>query len=143
LPDDADQKEKDYVMLSDIFPTGWHATRLAALKPGESIVIFGAGPAGLMATLSARIQGASQVFVVDGEADRLALAKKLGAVTIDDKDRRYRGIRSARSGRRGQTRQEGSDRFRLRQVLVQRPENGHRSVQREGVQPPVMRADPA
>jgi threonine dehydrogenase-like Zn-dependent dehydrogenase len=86
LPDDAEEKEKDYVMLSDIFPTGWHATRLAALKPGESIVIFGAGPVGLMATLSARIQGASQIFVVDGEADRLALAKKLGAITIDDKD---------------------------------------------------------
>ena len=43
--------------------------RVAALKPGESIVIFGAGPVGLMATLSARIQGASQIFVVDGEAD--------------------------------------------------------------------------
>src|ERR1700735_1400644 len=86
LPDDADEKEKDYVMLSDIFPTGWHATRLAALKPGESIVIFGAGPVGLMATLSARIQGASQIFVVDGEADRLALAKQIGAITIATKD---------------------------------------------------------
>ena len=86
LPDDVDEKEKDYVMLSDIFPTGWHATRLAALKPGESIVIFGAGPVGLMAALSARVQGASQIFVVDGEADRLALAKKLGAITIDDND---------------------------------------------------------
>jgi glutathione-independent formaldehyde dehydrogenase len=86
LPEDADEKEKDYVMLADIFPTGWHATRLAALKPGESIVIFGAGPVGLMATLSARVQGASQIFVVDGEADRLALARKLGAATIDDKD---------------------------------------------------------
>ncbi len=39
-----------------------------------------------MATLSAKIQGASQIFVVDGEPDRLALAEKLGAVTIDDKD---------------------------------------------------------
>jgi hypothetical protein len=32
LPEDADEKEKNYVMLSDIFPTGWHATRLAALR---------------------------------------------------------------------------------------------------------------
>ena len=86
LPDDADEKEKDYVMLSDIFPTGWHATRLAGLKPGESIVIFGAGPVGLMATISAQIQGASQIFVVDGEEDRLALARKLGATAINDKD---------------------------------------------------------
>ena len=58
-------------MLSDIFPTGWHSTRLADLKPGESIVIYGAGPVGLMAAMSARIQGASQIFVVDVEADRL------------------------------------------------------------------------
>ena len=86
LPEDADQKEKDYVMLSDIFPTGWHATRLADLKPGESIVIYGAGPVGLMAALSARIQGASQIFVVDGQPDRLALAKRLGASPIDAKD---------------------------------------------------------
>ncbi len=62
LPEDADEKENDYVMLSDIFPTGWHSTRLAALKPGESILIFGAGPVGLMAAMSARIQGASQII---------------------------------------------------------------------------------
>jgi glutathione-independent formaldehyde dehydrogenase len=85
LPDDATTKEKDYVMLSDIFPTGWHATGLADLKPGESILIYGAGPVGLMAALSARIQGASQIFVVDGESDRLALAKQIGATAIATK----------------------------------------------------------
>jgi glutathione-independent formaldehyde dehydrogenase len=86
LPEDASQKEKDYVMLSDIFPTGWHATRLAGLEPGQSIIIYGAGPVGLMATLSAKLQGASQIFVVDGQPDRLALAKKLGGTPIDTKD---------------------------------------------------------
>ena len=55
-PRDADEKEKDYVMLSDIFPTGWHSTRLADLKPGESIMIYGAGPVGLMAAMSARFR---------------------------------------------------------------------------------------
>ena len=70
-------------MLSDIFPTGWHSTRLANLKPGESIVIYGAGPVGLMAAMSARIQGASQIFVVDGKTDRLALAEEIGATPID------------------------------------------------------------
>ncbi len=39
-----------------------------------------------MAAMSARIQGASQIFVVDGQADRLALATKLGATAIDTKD---------------------------------------------------------
>jgi threonine dehydrogenase-like Zn-dependent dehydrogenase len=86
LPEDAAQKERDYVMLSDIFPTGWHATRLAALEPGQSIIIMGAGPVGLMAALSAQIQGASQIFVVDDLPDRLALAERIGATTVDSKN---------------------------------------------------------
>ena len=86
LPDDVDRKERDYVMLSDIFPTGWHATRLANLEPGQSILIYGAGPVGLMAAMSAKVQGASQIFIVDGQEDRLALAKEIGATVIDTKD---------------------------------------------------------
>jgi glutathione-independent formaldehyde dehydrogenase len=83
LPEDAQEKEDDYVMLSDIFPTGWHSTELAGLLPGESIAIYGAGPVGLMAAHSAMIKGASQVFVVDNHPDRLALAAKLGATPIN------------------------------------------------------------
>jgi len=84
LPRDAEEKESDYVMLADIFPTGYHATELAGVKPGESVVIYGAGPVGLMATMSAMLKGASQVFVVDTHKDRLALAEKAGAIVIDD-----------------------------------------------------------
>jgi glutathione-independent formaldehyde dehydrogenase len=84
LPDDAEEKENDYVMLSDIFPTGWHATELAGLRPGESIVIFGCGPVGLMAAHSAMIKGASKVIIVDRHPDRLELARKIGAMAIDD-----------------------------------------------------------
>jgi glutathione-independent formaldehyde dehydrogenase len=83
LPEDSKKKELDYVMLSDIFPTGWHATELAGLQPGESIVIYGAGPVGLMAAHSAMIKGAAQVIVVDSHEDRLKLAKSIGAITID------------------------------------------------------------
>ena len=87
LPEDATEKEDDYVMLADIFPTGWHSTRLAGLMPGESVVIYGAGPVGLMAALSAKIQGASKIIVVDSHPDRLALASEIGAITINfDKD---------------------------------------------------------
>lgn len=84
LPEGAEEHENDYVMLSDIFPTGWHATRLAGLMPGESVVIYGAGPVGLMAAYSARIQGAGQIMVIDRHPDRLALAEKAGAIAIDD-----------------------------------------------------------
>jgi glutathione-independent formaldehyde dehydrogenase len=84
LPEDAREKESDYTMLSDIFPTGYHATELADLRPGESVVIYGAGPVGLMAALSADLRGASKIMVVDRQPDRLALAEKIGAIAIDD-----------------------------------------------------------
>jgi hypothetical protein len=37
LPRDAKEKQNDYVMLSDIFPTGYHATEMAQLRPGQSV----------------------------------------------------------------------------------------------------------
>lgn len=86
LPEDADEKQSDYVMLADIFPTGWHATELAGLLPGESVVIYGAGPVGLMAAHSARIRGAAQIMIVDRHPDRLALAEQCGAIAIDDSE---------------------------------------------------------
>lgn len=76
LPEDAQDKETDYVMLSDIFPTGWHCTRLADMQPGDSMVVYGAGPVGLMAAYSAMIQGASKVMIVDRHPDRLRLAEE-------------------------------------------------------------------
>ena len=86
LPADAEEKENDYVMLSDVFPTGYHATELAGVRVGESVVIYGAGPVGLMAAHSAAIKGASKIMVVDTHKDRLALAEKAGAIAIDDSD---------------------------------------------------------
>lgn len=84
LPDDAQEKENDYAMLADIFPTGYESTELAGVRPGESVVVYGAGPVGLMAAYSAFIKGASRVMVVDRLPDRLKLAEKIGAIPIDD-----------------------------------------------------------
>ena len=84
LPPDAQERQDDYVMLADIFPTGWHCTELAGLRPGETIVIYGAGPVGLMAAHSAMIKGAAMVMVVDRHPDRLLLAESIGAIAIDD-----------------------------------------------------------
>ncbi|WP_405149694.1 glutathione-independent formaldehyde dehydrogenase [Sphaerisporangium sp. NBC_01403] len=84
MPEDGLEKQNDYVMCSDIFPTGYHATEMAGLRPGESVVIMGAGPVGLMAALSAVVKSASKIMVVDRHPDRLALAEKIGAIAIDD-----------------------------------------------------------
>lgn len=86
LPPDSEEKENDYVMLSDVFPTGYHATELAGIKAGDTVAIYGAGPVGLMAAYSAQLKGASKIMVVDTQKDRLALAEKIGAIAIDDSD---------------------------------------------------------
>jgi threonine dehydrogenase-like Zn-dependent dehydrogenase len=75
--------DEQAVMTSDIFPTGWFAGRLAEIGKGDVVAIFGAGPVGQMAALSARIQGAGRVLIVDGNADRLETARLQNAETID------------------------------------------------------------
>ena len=77
------EHEGDFTLLSDIFPTGYHGTELAGVEPGRTVAIFGAGPVGLMAALSASIRGAAQTFVVDFQPDRLALAEKMGATPVN------------------------------------------------------------
>jgi glutathione-independent formaldehyde dehydrogenase len=77
------EHENDFTMLSDIFPTGWHGVVLSGMQPGDRVAVFGAGPVGLMAAHSALLMGASEVFVVDQLADRLALATSIGATAID------------------------------------------------------------
>ncbi|SEG48157.1 glutathione-independent formaldehyde dehydrogenase [Actinacidiphila yanglinensis] len=78
-----DQFETDFVLLADIFPTGFHGCELADVAPGDSVAVYGAGPVGLMAGYSALLRGASRVFVVDRVPERLAKAECVGATAVD------------------------------------------------------------
>jgi len=78
-----DQYEDDFVLLADVFPTGYHATEQAHVRPGDTVAIFGAGPVGFMAALSAKIRGASEIYVVDAVPERLEKIEQLGATPID------------------------------------------------------------
>ncbi|KAF8149246.1 hypothetical protein K438DRAFT_1866648 [Mycena galopus ATCC 62051] len=77
------EHEEDFALLADIFPTGWHGIQLSGFRPGESVVVFGAGPVGLMAAYSAVLRGAAEVYVVDRVPERLAKAKEIGCTPID------------------------------------------------------------
>jgi threonine dehydrogenase-like Zn-dependent dehydrogenase len=57
---------------------------MAKVQPGDSVVIYGAGPVGLMAAHSAAIKNASMIMVVDRHPDRLRLAEEIGCIPIDD-----------------------------------------------------------
>lgn len=56
-----------------------HALRRLRVWPGDEVLIFGAGPMGLLLVQALRHSGASQVVAVEKQSDRLALAGQLGA----------------------------------------------------------------
>jgi threonine dehydrogenase-like Zn-dependent dehydrogenase len=63
--------------------TAFHALRKARLQPGEGVAIFGAGGLGMSAIQLAKAFGAAQVFAVDINPHKLALANELGARPIN------------------------------------------------------------
>ncbi|HEX7880923.1 MAG TPA: zinc-binding dehydrogenase, partial [Candidatus Eisenbacteria bacterium] len=67
------------LFLSDILPTGWMAAVNADIRKGSTVAVLGAGPVGLLAVASARVLGASTIFLVDHHAYRL----EFGAATYD------------------------------------------------------------
>jgi len=75
--------DEQAVMVSDIFPTAWFGARLAEVSSGDVVAVLGAGPVGQLAALSARIQGAGRVLIVDGNDDRLEVARLQNAETIN------------------------------------------------------------
>ncbi len=68
--------EDSFILLADVFPTGWHGTELANLTSGESVAIFGAGPVGTMAAYSAKLKGAAEIYVVDRVPSRLEMVEE-------------------------------------------------------------------
>ena len=82
LPQGTDH-EADFSLLADIFPTGYHGSELAGVRPGESVAVFGAGPVGLMAAYSCVIKGAAEVYSIDHVKERLDAAEGIGAIPIN------------------------------------------------------------
>lgn len=65
----------DAVLLTDVVPTGYQAAEMGGIKPGDTVVIFGAGPIGIMAAKSAWLFGAGRVIVIDHLEYRLEFVK--------------------------------------------------------------------
>jgi threonine dehydrogenase-like Zn-dependent dehydrogenase len=79
----AGYSDEQVLFLSDIYPTGYMAAENCAIKPGQTIAVWGCGPVGLFAIMSAFILGAGRVIAIDGVKERLDLARQLGAQVID------------------------------------------------------------
>lgn len=68
--------------LNEPMAVARHAVNRLELQPGAKVVVFGAGPIGLGAVLSAKALGASHVVVVDIQVNRLQTALKVGADAV-------------------------------------------------------------
>ena len=74
------------LFLGDIFSTAYFCAEWGNIKPGNTVVVFGDGPLGLLATASAKLFGPSRLITVGRHDYRLATAKKMGAdVVINSK----------------------------------------------------------
>jgi alcohol dehydrogenase len=74
--------DEQAVMLSDILPTGFEiGVQYGQVKPGDTVVVVGAGPVGLAAIATAGLYGAASVIAMDLDEHRLSQARDFGATT--------------------------------------------------------------
>lgn len=73
--------DEQVLFLTDIFPTGYTGIDWANVQGGETVIIYGSGPVGLMAAKSAWLRGAARVVIVDTLQYRL---DKAAAVAFCD-----------------------------------------------------------
>lgn len=65
----------DAVMLTDVTPTGYQAAEMGGIQKGDTVVVFGAGPVGIMAARCAWLFGAGRVIIIDHVEYRLEFAR--------------------------------------------------------------------
>ncbi|NUQ30694.1 MAG: glutathione-dependent formaldehyde dehydrogenase [Acidobacteriaceae bacterium] len=80
---ESDLSDEKVLFLSDIFPTGYMAAENAQIEPGDTVAVWGCGPVGQFTIASAFMLGAGRVIAIDRFEERLALARGLGAGTVN------------------------------------------------------------
>jgi threonine dehydrogenase-like Zn-dependent dehydrogenase len=70
------------LMTVDMMSTGFHAVELAEVRYGETVVIVGIGPVGLMAVAGAQLKGAGRIIVVGTRLNCVKIAKEYGATDV-------------------------------------------------------------
>ena len=69
----------DACMLSDMVPTGFHGVELADVQFGDTVLVIGIGPVGLMSVAGTNMRGASRIIAVGTRPVCVETAKKYGA----------------------------------------------------------------
>ncbi len=63
-----------------------HTARVVAPQPGETALVVGAGPIGLMTVQALAVYGLKAIYCADLNAERLAMVESLGAVPVNLKE---------------------------------------------------------
>lgn len=82
IPDEL--TDEQVVLLADIASTGFSGAESAGVKIGDAVVVFAQGPIGLCASIGAKLMGAGLVIGVDGDSNRLAMARRMGVDVVLD-----------------------------------------------------------
>ncbi|MFJ5794744.1 zinc-dependent alcohol dehydrogenase [Bacillus atrophaeus] len=82
IPDDCEVEDEKLVLLSDAMSTAYWSVDNAGVKKGDTVIILGCGPVGLLAQKFAWLKGAKRVIAVDYIDYRLQHAKRTNNVEI-------------------------------------------------------------
>lgn len=80
IPDEISDEQA--IFVGDMLSTGYFASDNCALKPGDAVAIFGAGPVGLCAVQTARLFAPSKIILVDIMPNRLQTGLTMGATHV-------------------------------------------------------------
>lgn len=72
-------KIEEAPILSDMVPTGFHGAELADIQYGDSVLVIGIGPVGLMSVAASQLRGASNIITVGSRQRCKDVAKIYGA----------------------------------------------------------------
>ncbi|CUX24734.1 NAD(P)-dependent alcohol dehydrogenase [Clostridium sp. C105KSO13] len=70
------------VMTVDMMSTGFHGVENADIGFGDTVVVIGIGPVGLMAVAGTKLKGAGRIIAVGTRPNCVAVAKEYGATDI-------------------------------------------------------------
>ncbi|MBR3118649.1 zinc-dependent alcohol dehydrogenase [Oceanobacillus profundus] len=80
VPKNSELDDEQVLFLSDVIPTAYWSVEHGGVKEGDTVIILGSGPIGLMAQKFAWLKGAKRVITVDQVEHRLDHAKKTNNV---------------------------------------------------------------
>ncbi len=70
------------LMTVDMMSTGFHGVELAEIGFGDTVVVIGIGPVGLMSVAGATLHGAGRIIAVGTRPNCVKIAKEYGATDI-------------------------------------------------------------